>query len=49
VQETVQLGNREVSIQVSTNWSITQPSPPYEALQRKIETFTAAQVPRDYA
>lgn len=49
VQETVQLGSREVSIQVSTNWSITQPSPPYEALQRKIETFTAAQVPRDYA
>lgn len=49
VQETLQLGTRAVSIQVSTNWSIIQPSPPYEALQRKIETFTAAQVPRDYA
>lgn len=49
VQETIQLGNRAVLVQVSTNWSIMQPSPPFEALQRKIETFTAAQVPRDYA
>ncbi len=49
VQQTVQLGSRAVLIQASASWSITQPSPPYEALQRKIETFTAAQVPRDYA
>ena len=49
VQQTFQVGSREVPIQVSTNWSLMQVSPPFEALQKKIETFTAAQVPRDYA
>ncbi len=49
VQQTFQLGNRDVPIQVSTNWSIMQASPPLEVVQKKIEAFTAAQIPRDYA
>jgi len=49
LDQTIEVGNRTVLIPVSSNWSVLQASSSLEALQKKIEAFTAAQVPREYA
>ena len=49
VEHTIDLGDRRVMIPVSSNWSVLPASSSFEALHKKIEAFTAAQVPREYA
>lgn len=48
-EETIDVGNRNVLISVSSNWSVLTASSSFESLHKKIEAFTAAQVPREYA
>jgi hypothetical protein len=37
-----------VVIPIATNWTVFQITPPLEALLKKVDAFTAAQMPRDY-
>jgi len=48
LERTVEIGNRAILLPVSANWSIFPVTPPMEELLKKLEVFTAAQVPRDY-
>jgi GGDEF domain-containing protein len=49
LESMVEVGNRTVHIPVSSNWSVIPAAPPPEALSKKIDTFIATQVTRDYA
>jgi diguanylate cyclase (GGDEF)-like protein len=49
LEETIEVGKRSVMIPVSSNWSVLPPAASFDALQKKIEAFTAAQTPREYA
>jgi len=49
LEQTIEIGNRTVIVPVSSNWSVLTPSSSFDALLKKIEAFTAAQVSRDYA
>jgi GGDEF domain-containing protein len=48
LEKTVEVGNRTILLPVSASWSIFPVAPPLEELLKKMEAFTAAQVPRDY-
>jgi GGDEF domain-containing protein len=48
LEKTVEVGNRTILLPVSASWSIFPVAPPLEELLKKIEAFTAVQVPRDY-
>jgi GGDEF domain-containing protein len=48
LEDAVNLGNRVVLIPVFSNWSVMPVTPPPEAILKKVEAFTAAQVCRDY-
>jgi GGDEF domain-containing protein len=48
LEKTVEIGSRTVLIPISTNWSIFPIAAPAETLMKRVETFTAAQVPKDY-
>lgn len=49
LEQNIEVGNRSILIPVSSNWSVLPPAASFEALQKKIEAFTAAQIPREYA
>jgi GGDEF domain-containing protein len=48
LEKTVDLGNRTVLIPISCSWSVFPITAPLEAFLKKLDTFTAAQIPRDY-
>jgi GGDEF domain-containing protein len=48
LEKTVDVGNRTVLIPISCSWSVFQIAPPVEVLLKKLDIFTAAQIPRDY-
>jgi GGDEF domain-containing protein len=48
LEKTVEIGSRTVLIPISANWSIFPIAAPAETLMKRVETFTAAQVPKDY-
>jgi len=48
LEKIVDIGNRSIVIPISANWSVLPIAPTMEALLKKVEAFTAAQVPRDY-
>lgn len=48
LEKTVEVANRTVLLPISASWSIFSVAPPMEELLKKMEAFTAAQVPRDY-
>jgi diguanylate cyclase (GGDEF)-like protein len=48
LEKTAEVGNRTILLPISASWSIFTVTPPVEELLKKIEAFTAAQVPRDY-
>lgn len=43
------IGSRSVLLPISTSWTVFPIVPPVDALLRKVEVFTAAQLSRDYA
>lgn len=47
-EETIEVGKPSVMIPVSSNSSVLQPAASFKALQKKIEAFTAAEIPREY-
>ena len=49
LEKTIEVGQRTVLIPIAASWSVIQVSPPLNDLLKKLEAFTAAQVPRDYA
>lgn len=49
LDKTVEVGSRTVLIPISASWSLFPVAPPLAGLLKKLETFTAAQAPRDYA
>jgi GGDEF domain-containing protein len=49
LEHAVEVGNRTIRVPVTSNWAVLPPASSFEALLRKIEAFTAAQVPREYA
>jgi diguanylate cyclase (GGDEF)-like protein len=48
LEKTAEVGNRTILLPISASWSIFTVTPPVEELLKKMEAFTAAQVPRDY-
>jgi diguanylate cyclase (GGDEF)-like protein len=48
LEKTAEVGNRTVLLPISASWSIFAVTPPMDELLKKMEAFTAAQVPRDY-
>jgi GGDEF domain-containing protein len=48
LEKTVEVGSRTVMLPISATWSIFQVTQPLEELLKKMEAFTAAQVPREY-
>ena len=48
LEKTAEVGNRTVLLPISASWSIFAMAPPVEDLLKKMEAFTAAQVPRDF-
>ena len=48
LEKTAEVGNRTILLPISASWSIFAVAPPTEELLKKMEAFTAAQVPRDY-
>jgi hypothetical protein len=49
LEKTIEVGQRTVLIPISAGWSVFPVAPPMDALLKKVEAFTAAQIPRDYA
>jgi GGDEF domain-containing protein len=49
LENAIDVGNRSIVIPVSTNWSLMPVTSPFEALLKKVDAFTAAQIPYDYA
>ncbi len=49
VDKTLEVGQRTVMIPISATWAIFPLAPPLAAFLKQVETFTAAQIPRDYA
>jgi len=47
--KTTEVGQRTVLIPISASWSIFALAPPWEAVMKQLEAFTAAQAPRDNA
>jgi diguanylate cyclase (GGDEF)-like protein len=47
LEKTAEVGNRTVLLPISASWSIFAVDPPIDELLKKMEAFTAAQVPRD--
>ncbi len=48
LEKTFVIGSRSVLLPISTSWTIFPIAPPVDALLRKVEIFTAAQVSHDY-
>ena len=48
LEKTVEVASRTVLLPISASWSIFAVAAPTEELLKKMEAFTAAQVPRDY-
>jgi GGDEF domain-containing protein len=48
IDKTFVVGSRSVLLPISTSWTVLPVAPPLDALLRKIEIFTAAQVSHDY-
>ncbi|HEX4592770.1 MAG TPA: diguanylate cyclase [Bryobacteraceae bacterium] len=46
LEKTAEIGNRTVLLPISASWSIFLVAPPMEDLLKKMEAFTAAQVPQ---
>jgi GGDEF domain-containing protein len=44
LEKTVEVGARTVMLPISANWTIFPVSPPVEALLKKLDAFTAAQI-----
>lgn len=49
LEKTIEVANRTVLLPIASVWSLFSVAPPMEDLLKKMEAFTAAQVPRDYA
>jgi len=49
LDKTIEVGQRTVLIPISATWSIYPLTPPLDAFLKQLDTFTAAQVSRDYA
>jgi GGDEF domain-containing protein len=49
LEKTTQVGQRTVLIPISAIWSLFPVAPPLDAFLKQVETFTAAQVTREYA
>lgn len=49
LEDTIEIGNRTVLIPISSNWSVIAATSPADVLMKRVEAFTAAQMPRDYA
>jgi diguanylate cyclase (GGDEF)-like protein len=49
LDKTVEVAQRTVLIPISCVWAVFPVTPPLVAFLKQVETFTAAQVPRDYA
>jgi GGDEF domain-containing protein len=47
LEKTIEVGARTVLLPVSASWSVFALEPPLDALMKRLEAFTAAQVPRD--
>ena len=48
LDKTIEIGPRSVLIPISANWSVFAITPPWEGLLKRVETFTAAQMPKEY-
>ncbi len=48
LEKTFVVGTRSVLLPISTSWTVFPIAAPVEALLRKIEIFTAAQISHDY-
>ena len=47
LEKTIEVGARTVLLPISASWSVFALEPPLDALLKRLEAFTAAQVPRD--
>jgi hypothetical protein len=48
LERTIEVGQRTALIPISAAWSVFPVAPPWDALVKQLEGFTAAQLPRDY-
>lgn len=48
LERTAEVGNRTVLLPISATWTIFMVGPPMDELLKRMEAFTAAQVPRDF-